>query len=327
MKISIIIPVYNCKPYVRECIESCTRQGLTIDEYEIIAIDDGSKDGSSELLDELTTQFACLTVVHQQNSGLSATRNKGIAMARGEYVIFIDSDDVLIPDSLACMYQVASLHSLDIVKANLVKVESKDVSSYSHTNPAINAEQIEIKTGEQGFIHDYNPFASYAVINLYRTEFLRCKQLFFLEGQFFEDVAHTIKSYLSAKSFAAIPLFFYLYRQHTGSILSTMDKKKLISFNTIIQYILNLGNELELTEEGKKKLKDSVFTSLSVNLWYISHYNEIYKERHDIINDLKQKVPHLSFSSSAKQRLCSFGLNHCPMLYLSIQRLMAKKRY
>ena len=101
MDFSIVIPVYNCANYLVENLQSVTGQDFPDDRYEIICIDDGSTDGSSEILDGLATEYKSLRVIHQINSGVSAARNIGIKEAQGDYIWFIDSDDLIVPNSLS----------------------------------------------------------------------------------------------------------------------------------------------------------------------------------------------------------------------------------
>ena len=95
MKISFIIPVYNCKAYLPACVDSIRVVGFK--DYEILLIDDGSTDGSGAVCDKLAQRFHEIRAVHQANAGVSAARNWGIREARGEYVLFVDSDDTLVP--------------------------------------------------------------------------------------------------------------------------------------------------------------------------------------------------------------------------------------
>lgn len=99
MLFSIIIPVYNTKKYLRECVQSIVRQTFT--DYEIILIDDGSTDGSSELCDELSGDK--IRVFHVKNQGVANARNIGIDAASGEYIWFVDSDDTIIDSSLTIL--------------------------------------------------------------------------------------------------------------------------------------------------------------------------------------------------------------------------------
>ncbi len=98
MKLSIIVPVYNVEQYLECCVRSIVAQELA--DYEIILVDDGSTDKSGWLCDELQRQYASIKVIHQDNGGLSAARNKGISVAEGKYITFVDSDDVLCSNTL-----------------------------------------------------------------------------------------------------------------------------------------------------------------------------------------------------------------------------------
>ena len=104
MKVSVIIPVYNVRLYLERCVQSVLRQ--TYKDLEIILVDDGSKDNSGELCDQLALSDQRIRVIHQENQGLSGARNTGIRQATGEYIIFLDSDDEwLLSDGLENLLQ------------------------------------------------------------------------------------------------------------------------------------------------------------------------------------------------------------------------------
>lgn len=106
MKLSIIVPLYNKAPYVEKALESILAQSFT--DWECIIVDDGSTDDSGELADEFAMHNAQCTVIHQENSGVSAARNRGIAESRGEYVAFLDADDWWAPTFMEEMMQLAT---------------------------------------------------------------------------------------------------------------------------------------------------------------------------------------------------------------------------
>lgn len=117
VKISVIIPVYNAEKYLKECLDSVCNQTLT--DIEIICVDDGSCDGSSKILDEYSKDKR-IVVVNQTNQGSAIARNKGLDIARGEYVAFLDADDIYINSkSLEMMLDAAGRHGADMVSANL----------------------------------------------------------------------------------------------------------------------------------------------------------------------------------------------------------------
>ena len=92
-KVSIIVPVYNCESSIERCLRSILTQ--TYQDIEVIAVDDGSKDKSGKICDKLAKEDDRLIVIHQENSGVSKTRNKALKLATGKYIQFVDSDDYL----------------------------------------------------------------------------------------------------------------------------------------------------------------------------------------------------------------------------------------
>ena len=95
MNYSFIVPVYNCKDYLSACVQSIRAAGLT--DYEILLVDDGSTDGSGAVCDALAEKYPQVRVIHQENGGVSSARNRGIREAKGDYILFVDADDTLLP--------------------------------------------------------------------------------------------------------------------------------------------------------------------------------------------------------------------------------------
>lgn len=112
VKISVIVPVYNVKPYLARCMESILRQ--TIEDFELILVDDGSSDGSGVLCDAYVRDRR-VRVIHQDNQGLSLARNVGLQQAQGKYVCFVDSDDYVGPKLLESLFTKAERHQADLV--------------------------------------------------------------------------------------------------------------------------------------------------------------------------------------------------------------------
>lgn len=115
--ISIIIPVYNAEAYLHECIESLQRQRMR--SFEIIIVDDGSADKSPEICNQLAIEDERIRIIHQANAGASAARDRGVQMARGEYVTFVDADDTLPQDALESLAKEAKNGKFDIVVGNI----------------------------------------------------------------------------------------------------------------------------------------------------------------------------------------------------------------
>ncbi|WP_328407639.1 glycosyltransferase [Streptomyces violaceus] len=137
-RVSVIIPAYNSMPELTKCVTSVMEQTLGLDRIEIIAVDDGSTDGTADELDRLAHTCPSLRVVHQPNSGgAGGPRNTGLDMAGGDYVFFLDSDDYLGPDALRRMVAMADENRTDVVLGKMVSVGGRAVPTavFSHNQP------------------------------------------------------------------------------------------------------------------------------------------------------------------------------------------------
>lgn len=115
IKISYIVPVYRVEAYIEKCILSIIATDLPIHEYEIITINDGSPDKSQQVIEGLQTHYPNIVLINQQNQGVSAARNAGLDIAKGEYIVFVDPDDFLAYTEVNKYYEYAILHNLDIL--------------------------------------------------------------------------------------------------------------------------------------------------------------------------------------------------------------------
>ena len=113
-KVSVIVPVFNASRYIEMCLDSIRKQ--TLKELEIICVDDGSTDGSREILNAYSCKYEKVRVLTQPNLFAGTARNNGLLVARGDYIAFLDADDWLLPDALAELYSVARKHDLEMVK-------------------------------------------------------------------------------------------------------------------------------------------------------------------------------------------------------------------
>ena len=113
MKVSIVIPVYNKAEYISDCLESLLQQDF--DDFEIIAVNDGSTDDSGRICDEKAAEDARIRVIHTENGGVTAARRKGVEQAAGEYIMFVDADDKLLPGAIKTLYKAIEKSGADEV--------------------------------------------------------------------------------------------------------------------------------------------------------------------------------------------------------------------
>lgn len=120
--ISVVMPIYNVEAYLKECLDSILAQ--TFLDFEVLAVDDGSKDSSGAILDEYAAKDPRIKPIHQVNAGAGAARNNGMAQAQGKYLIFLDSDDFFEPDMFEKMYLKAEETNADIVSCTFTQFDT-----------------------------------------------------------------------------------------------------------------------------------------------------------------------------------------------------------
>lgn len=123
--ISVVIPVYNAEKYLRQCVESVLAQ--TYDDFEIILVNDGSKDASGVICDELAPDDGRIRVIHKENGGAADTRNRGIREAKGDYIAFVDADDYIAPDYLSYLVQLLNTYGVSVSICDSFWTESRNV--------------------------------------------------------------------------------------------------------------------------------------------------------------------------------------------------------
>lgn len=222
--ISVIVPVYNTEPYLCECIESLL--GQTICNYEILLIDDGSEDNSKQICDQYSKNCEYIRTFHQQNGGLSSARNMGLRKARGNYIAFVDSDDIVAPDFLEKMYRSAVCFNADIVQTAIFRfnVNGKKTGRLigmgnEVTNGKVCLERL-VEGQDLGYSVVWN--------KLYRKEVW--KDIYFPLGRMHEDMFVNYKVYARAQKVVLLPYGLYGYRRRPGSITLTMNQNNNLDF-------------------------------------------------------------------------------------------------
>lgn len=229
MKLSFIIPIYNVEHYLQKCVDSLLAQSYH--DYEIILVDDGSTDGSGALADEIKRNHAdsqdtcAFKVIHQPNAGLSAARNAGLAVAEGDYVCFVDSDDYWLPDSLPALMEQVERDQLDVLRFRYQNVrENGEVFVPNKAEDTFSNYSAEPADGAT-FLNNRMWVQCYAVMFVIRRELL--SDCLFTPGIFFEDMDWMPRMLLRAKRVASADRVVYCYLWRTGSITLTPAPEKL----------------------------------------------------------------------------------------------------
>ena len=245
--LSVVIPIYNSVSYIDDLVRSIYQGGLSNDEFEVIIVDDGSNDGSSERCDELSREHHNLRVIHTPNSGTpSRPRNIGIDEARGEYLFFADSDDTLTPFALSEMMRHARKKRFDI---GLVKI---DGSQHGYTYDGLFDESQDCCTIENSKI--MNSLGPYKLI---KRQLLIESGIRFPESVAFEDLCFSVRCYFAARGKISVlaDRIYYVYRKNELSLSYAVDRgEKGIwgSHDAMIdgvEHYLNVCSELARPEE------------------------------------------------------------------------------
>lgn len=323
--LSIIVPVYNVEEYIHPCLESIYNQGLDEKDFEVIIVNDGTNDNSMEIIKDIISHHTNIIIINQQNQGISMARNKGLEKATGEYVQFIDSDDLIVKHCLPILLEKAIKSQADLIVADYKRIEDEEIKKYLK-DPSIvkGAYKVYEKKGSSLFLEDLNPRECYIWRTLYRKEFLIEKNILFIPGICYEDIPFIHECYLKANKCLRITLLLYLYRIGHTSITTKLNKKTGIDFGTAIAKTWELRNLDGLSPKIKEKLYDNIFATLSILLYSIIHDVKETSDKKIIINHLKEVAPDLCFSQGVKQQFINFMFHKMPYTYIYIRSLYAK---
>ena len=224
MLLSIIVPVYNVEKYLRKCVDSLLTQDLPPEEYEIILVDDGSTDQSGTICDEYAAGHLIVKAMHQQNGGLSAARNSGVAVAQGRYVQFVDSDDYLEPNVLKALVEKMETDRLDVLRFNYRNVNERYEVIEPNKDPKRWVNYSSEVCDGLTFLNERLGPACYACQFMVRRELLTDCQ--FKEGIYFEDTEWTPRMLIKAQRAASTDMMVYNYLFREGSITLSVDEAK-----------------------------------------------------------------------------------------------------
>lgn len=323
-KLSIIIPVYDVEQYIRPCIESIFRQDLCENDFELILVNDGSTDSSIEQIQDIIDSHPNIIYINQNHLGLSSARNIGLSKANGQFILFIDSDDLLIDHCLWGLLNIALSSCADMVIADFTKMDSHEIENrdfHANMQKSKAKENIPVNSIDY-FTNEFNS-QCYVWRHLFRKSFLNSIDAKFIPNIYFEDIPFTINCLLSANTIIKVPLTFYIYRQRPKSILSSLNKEKMIDLNFVMAHFWNLMKETDNTLV-KSRLQDIVFKTFILYKWRIILNKDLYKERNDILNDLRNRIPDLHFYHGIKQITTTFFIKFMPHHYFWLRYIANK---
>lgn len=252
VKVSVIIPVFNVEKYLGECIESISNQSL--EDIEIICIDDGSTDGSLNILNEYASKDSRFKILHQDNLGPGAARNKCISIAAGEYIYFMDSDDILALNALEDLYNLSEDKKTDFIFFKIINFDDETgekTNRYYYDMPFLKeavGESVFNYKDIKEFIFDL-PVSAPA--KFFNKEFV--SDIKFPEGILFEDNIFFIEAIFKSDRLYFYDEYLYDRRIHKASITNSF-KEGYLDFLEMNRLLVEKVKELGKYEEFKDKL-------------------------------------------------------------------------
>ena len=251
MKLSIIVPFYGVEQYFDEFLSSL----LPItDNYEIILVNDGTKDKSREIAEKYSLKYENVILLDKKNGGLSSARNYGFQFAKGEYILFFDSDDYIEDKSVINEMLVKAIKTKsDIVVAPYYEFSNLERKKhrFDKTNFTRDLQSFEERTDVF-----FNNNVSFAVWNkLYNVSFLKENKLFFKDGIWFEDLEFVFRAFCVASRVSKVENILLGYRQREGSIMTTISPKindKITVCDELMDYLKeHYANDVVILDKFK----------------------------------------------------------------------------
>lgn len=311
MKVSIIIPVYNAEKYIDKCFKEILNQ--TYQDFEIIAINDGSTDSSSKILKKYESKYKFITVINQNNTGQAIARNKAIDIANGEYLTFIDIDDFIDTHFLEELTNAINTNKADMAYCDY----------YEYYGPS----KLVLYQNNMGpILANYAPWGK-----IYKTDFFKKYKLRFLEGKLFEDIPITpVLAGLGKAVYVPLPLYYY-NKSNVSSIRRNTYSKKLEDIYDAIDETIYNFRKYKIFNKYKNEIEFIYLDSfLKGGVLRFADYKEGIKQ----IKRVREKVleyfpnilnnPYYLNLPKNKQILYKICLNMNPTTLSNFKRLIKK---
>lgn len=300
--ISVIIPVYNVEKYLRECVNSVLRQ--TYQNFEIILVDDGSTDGSSDICDAYAAEDSRVQCIHKTNGGASSARNVGMDAARGGYVYFLDSDDTLEHEALQVLFDTAEAEKADIVffEADCFSDNGKGSTGNYNYGHQYDTQKGGIVLAE---LIDNQEFHVSIPLLFLKTSFLRNTGKRLVEGIMYEDMVFTYELFLEANRIAHCRRKLYHRRYRDASVMTSPKRMfNFVSSDTVYWELINYMTRFGLLESSCAKKYIARCAANSLNMYSDLKLKDRRKCRERYRNLRSSILEHEGFGSIALKARC-----------------------
>lgn len=284
-KVSVIIPCHNTEKYVSTCLNSVCNQ--TLQDIEVLAIDDHSTDHTKDILTQYQKKYPHKLKIYslEETTGASAARNLGLEKANGEFIGFVDSDDIISLNMYEDYYTTAKKEGMSLITGAFKNIQEEQ---FLHQETFLNRQQKEEKRinflqAPENFFEEapacWNKLFSHDLINIK-----------FLEEKIFEDVSFTYPLLLKAKQAFDIKRVHYYYRRRNGSITRNNRKPtaKILDMLDVTIYMKKIGQSLNFDDQQMSLLEDMIKERLLITLQYVKIWPVEKKVKQQVLKNLIQ---------------------------------------
>lgn len=273
MLVSIIIPVYNKQDFLDECIKSVSTQDY--DELEIIIVNDGSTDKSEEIIEKWIIHDSRIKYINQSNKGVATARNRGISIAKGDYIFLLDADDLLEENAISKLLKYTKKTKADIVIGNYYERHGETLIKKSNYRKKLisNSELLKIDTKLDMFIINDRPMAM-AGNKLYRLDFIRKNKIKFIDNVIAEDRLFNLICYIHNPVIQIAPEYTYIYNVYEDSRSRTVNSNYTNESISLFLYFYSYLKRASLLDLHKDLLHLVLMYDLNKILSYTIRYSE-----------------------------------------------------
>lgn len=313
VEVSVIVPVYNVEKYVLHCLESLANQTFKL--FEIIIVIDGAKDRSLELVQSFMSRNPDLNInlIEQQNMGLSMARNNGLAQAKGEFILFVDSDDYVAEQYIERLVNEIKSTRADMVICDVVKVYEDQNNKEVLITQGISS-RASLSGDKYCELLLDGKVGGYVWNKIFRINTLKRHGFMFEKNRHIEDLLPVFKEMAQAKIIQYCPQPLYFYRQRQGSAVHTNTEKNIDDYKYTIQSVYEYSKQLDINKDIREQFKIKGY-SLIIQMYYelFSNHKRLYrifknKGYNDLAPSLREIIFNKRISFNSKLQIVTWKL-------------------
>jgi CDP-glycerol glycerophosphotransferase len=275
--LSVIVASYNVQDYIEACLLSIVNTNFPKENLEIIVVDDGSTDNTTQIINHYNQEYSFIKVIHKENGGVSSTRNCGLQYAQGTYIAFVDGDDIVPPNAYSDLLYKAQQNNSDVVVGFVKRFDkNRFTNSYLHSFAIHDNYDNTTLNDNHDLLYDTTVWNK-----VYRREFLNEHQIRFIENMIYEDIPFTLKVHLCSKRTAIIENTVYEWRWRESSNSITQSRGFLDNFQNRLRALkisLGLLKEYGYTQSSSL-IRDFMYKILFLDIYiYIQNLGDNEEE-------------------------------------------------